>query len=209
SAGATGNRAEYLKIGPVGQPLPGVSVKIAEDGEIFLAGPTIFSGYWRNDAATAEVLADGWLRTGDMGELDDDGFLRVTGRKKELIVTAGGKNVAPAVLEDRIRAHPLVSQVLVVGDNRPYVASPITWDEESLENWKAKYPRLQDATMAEPTEAPELRAELQGAVDEANKAVSRAEAVRRFRVLPIEFTEQGGHLTPSLKVRRNVIMKDF
>jgi long-chain acyl-CoA synthetase len=209
SAAATVNRPDHIKLGSVGQPLPGVSVKIADDGEIFLAGPTIFHGYWRNDEATAEVMADGWLRTGDIGELDDDGFLRVTGRKKELIVTAGGKNVAPAVLEDRIRAHPLVSQVLVVGDARPYVASLITLDEESVEIWKAKIPRLQGLTMAEIAESPELRAELQGAVDEGNKAVSRAEAVRRFRVLPGDFTEQGGHLTPSLKVRRNVIMKDF
>jgi long-chain acyl-CoA synthetase len=209
SAAATVNRPDHIKIGTVGQPLPGVSVQIADDGEIFLAGPTIFGGYWQNDAATAEVMADGWLRTGDMGELDDDGFLRVTGRKKELIVTAGGKNVAPAVLEDRIRAHPLVSQVLVVGDGRPYVASLITLDEESAEIWKAKFPHLQGATMAELAKAPELLAELQGAVDDANKAVSRAEAVRRFRVLPVDFTEQSGHLTPSLKVRRNVIMKDF
>jgi long-chain acyl-CoA synthetase len=209
SAAATVNRPDHIKIGTVGQPLPGVSVQIADDGEIFLAGPTIFGGYWQNDAATAEVMADGWLRTGDMGELDDDGFLRVTGRKKELIVTAGGKNVAPAVLEDRIRAHPLVSQVLVVGDGRPYVASLITLDEESAEIWKAKFPHRQGATMAELAKAPELLAELQGAVDDANKAVSRAEAVRRFRVLPVDFTEQSGHLTPSLKVRRNVIMKDF
>ena len=209
SAAATVNRPDHIKIGTVGQPLPGVSVKIADDGEILLAGPTIFGGYWSNEAATAEVMTDGWLLTGDMGELDDDGFLRVTGRKKELIVTAGGKNVAPAVLEDRIRAHPLVSQVLVVGDSRPYVAALITPDEESVEIWKAKFPRLRDATTAELIEAPELLAELQGTVDEANKAVSRAEAVRRFRVLPGDFTEQGGHLTPSLKVRRNVIMKDF
>jgi len=209
SAAAMVNRPDHIKIGTVGQPVPGVSVRIADDGEIFLAGPNIFGGYWRNEAATAEVMADGWLRTGDMGELDDDGFLRVTGRKKELIVTAGGKNVAPAVLEDRIRAHPLVSQVLVVGDARPYVACLITLDEESVEIWKAKYPHLQDATMAELIKAPELLAELQGAVDEANKAVSRAEAVRRFRVLPGDFSEQGGHLTPSLKVRRNAIMKDF
>ena len=208
-AAATVNRPDHMKIGTVGQPLPGVSVKIADDGEIFLGGPTIFAGYWRNEAATAEVMADGWLRTGDIGEVDEDGFLRVTGRKKELIVTAGGKNVAPAVLEDRIRAHPLVSQVLVVGDGRPYVACLITLDEESVEIWKAKFPQYQSATMADLTEAPELRAELQGAVDDANKAVSRAEAVRRFRVLPGDFTEQSGHLTPSLKVRRNVIMKDF
>jgi long-chain acyl-CoA synthetase len=209
SAAATVNQPDHIKIGTVGLPVPAASVRIADDGEIFLAGPNIFGGYWQNEAATAEVMADGWLRTGDIGELDEDGFLRVTGRKKELIVTAGGKNVAPAVLEDRIRAHPLVSQVLVVGDGRPYVASLITLDEESVEIWKAKFPHLQGATTAELTEAPELLAELQGAVDEANKAVSRAEAVRRFRVLPGDFTEQSGHLTPSLKVRRNVILKDF
>jgi len=209
SAAATVNRPDHIKIGTVGQPIPAVGVKIADDGEIFLAGPNIFGGYWQNEAATAEVMAGGWLRTGDIGELDDDGFLRVTGRKKELIVTAGGKNVAPAVLEDRIRAHPLVSQVMVVGDARPYVACLITLDDEAVQIWKAKFPRLQEATMAELIEAPELQAELQGAVDDANKAVSRAEAVRRFRVLPGDFTEQDGYLTPSLKVRRNVIMKDF
>jgi len=209
SAAATVNRPERIKIGTVGQPLPGVTVRIADDGEIFLGGPTIFGGYWHNDAATAEVLAGGWLRTGDMGELDDDGYLRVTGRKKELIVTAGGKNVAPAVLEDRIRAHPLVSQCLVVGDARPYVACLITLDEESVDVWKARFPHLKDTAVAGLTEAPELVAELQAAVDDANKAVSRAEAVRRFRVLAVDFTEQDGYLTPSLKVRRNVIMKDF
>ena len=209
SAAATVNRPDGIKIGTVGQPLPGVSVRIAGDGEIFLSGPGIFGGYWHNDAATAEVMAGNWLRTGDMGELDDEGYLRVTGRKKELIVTAGGKNVAPAVLEDRIRAHPLVSQALVVGDGRPYVASLITLDDESVTTWKARFPHLRDASIAELAEAPELLAEIQAAVDEANKAVSRAEGVRRFGVLPSDFTEQGGHLTPSLKVRRNVIMKDF
>ena len=208
SAAATVNRPERIKIGTVGQPLPGVSVRIADDGEIFLGGPTIFGGYWQNDAATAEVLADGWLRTGDMGELDNDGYLRVTGRKKELIVTAGGKNVAPAVLEDRIRAHPLVSQCLVVGDGRPYVACLITLDEESVDIWKAKFPQLKDKAVADLTEAPELHTELQAAVDEANKAVSRAEGIRRFRVLPGDFTEHNGYLTPSLKVRRNLIVKD-
>jgi len=209
SAAATVNRPDRIKIGTVGQPLPGASVRIADDGEIFLGGPNIFGGYWRNDTATAEVLEDGWLRTGDMGELDGDGYLRVTGRKKELIVTAGGKNVAPAVLEDRIRAHPLVSQTLVVGDGRPYVAALITLDEESVDIWKAKFPDLKDKAVADLTEAPELLAELQSAVDDADKAVSRAEAVRRFRVLPGDFTERNGYLTPSLKVRRNVIVKDY
>jgi long-chain acyl-CoA synthetase len=209
SAAATVNQPDRIKIGTVGQPLPGVAVRIADDGEIFLSGPTIFGGYWRNDAATAEVMADGWLRTGDMGELDADGYLRVTGRKKELIVTAGGKNVAPAVLEDRIRAHPLVSQCLVVGDARPYVACLVTLDEEAVDIWKARYPHLANANMAGVAGSPEMQAEIQAAVDEANKAVSRAEAVRRFRILPSDFTEHGGHVTPSLKLRRNVIMKDF
>jgi long-chain acyl-CoA synthetase len=209
SAAATVNPPDRIKIGTVGQPLPGVSVRIADDGEIFLGGPTIFGGYWHNDAATAEVLDGGWLRTGDMGELDEDGYLRVTGRKKELIVTAGGKNVAPAVLEDQIRAHPLVSQCLVVGDGRPYVACLITLDEEAAGLWKARFGHLKDKDVAGLTEAPELLAELQAAVDAANKAVSRAESIRRFRVLPGDFTEQDGYLTPSLKVRRNVIVKDF
>jgi long-chain acyl-CoA synthetase len=209
SAAATVNRPDRLRIGTVGQPLPGTSVRIADDGEILLAGPNIFAGYWHNDAATAEVLADGWLRTGDMGDLDGDGFLRVTGRKKELIVTAGGKNVAPAVLEDRIRAHPLVSQVLVVGDARPYVACLITLDAEAVDTWASRHPQLGGAGFAGLATAPELLADIQAAVDEGNKAVSRAESVRRFRILSGDFTEQNGYLTPSLKLRRNVIMKDF
>src|SRR5215469_5774501 len=209
SAAATVNRPERIKIGTVGQPLPSVSVRIDDDGEILLSGPTIFGGYWNNAAATADVMADGWLRTGDMGELDEDGYLRVTGRKKELIVTAGGKNVAPAVLEDRIRANPLVSQCMVVGDNRPYVACLVTLDEEAVSVWLARRSRPATTTMAELANDPEMIAEIQAAVDEANKAVSRAESIRRFRILPGDFTEQTGHLTPSLKVRRNVVMKDF
>jgi long-chain acyl-CoA synthetase len=209
SAAATVNRPERLKIGTVGQPLPGVSVKIADDGEIWLSGPTIFAGYWRNETATSETMSGGWLCTGDMGELDDEGYLRVTGRKKELIVTAGGKNVAPAVLEDRIRAHPLVSQCMVVGDQRPYVAALITMDEEALAGWKARHGRPAEATVAGLRDDPELVAEIQAAVDEANKAVSRAESIRRFRLLAADFTEQAGYLTPSLKIRRNVITKDY
>jgi long-chain acyl-CoA synthetase len=209
SAAATVNQPEQIKIGTVGQPLPGVSVRIAGDGEILLAGPNIFAGYWRNDAATAEVMEGDWLRTGDMGELDEDGYLRVTGRKKELIVTAGGKNVAPAVLEDRIRANPLVSQCMVVGDGRPYVACLITLDEEAVSVWLARHSRPAGTTMAELAEDPQMLAEIQQAVDQANRAVSRAESIRRFRILPADFTEQTGHLTPSLKVRRNVVMKDF
>jgi long-chain acyl-CoA synthetase len=209
SAAATVNRPECVKIGTVGQPLPGVGVRIAEDGEIFLSGPTIFGGYWRNDTATAEVLAGGWLQTGDIGELDEDGYLRITGRKKELIVTAGGKNVAPAVLEDRVRANPLVSQCLVVGDNRPYIACLITLDEEAVGVWLARHRRPADTPIAKLRDDPELVADIQVAVDEANQAVSRAESIRRFRILAVDFTEQTGHLTPSLKIRRNVVLKDF
>ncbi len=209
SAAATVNRPERVKIGTVGQPLPGVSIRIADDGEILLAGPNIFGGYWHNNAGTAEVLMDGWLRTGDMGELDEDGYLRVTGRKKELIVTAGGKNVAPAVLEDRVRVNLLVSQCMVVGDGRPYIACLITLDEEAVGVWLTRHKRPAGITIAQLAEDPEMIGDIQVAVDEANQAVSRAESIRRFRILPVDFTEQNGYLTPSLKVRRSVVMKDF
>jgi long-chain acyl-CoA synthetase len=210
SAAATVNRPSRNKIGTVGLPLPGVAIKIADDGEILLRGPNVTPGYWRNEAATAEALdPEGWLLSGDLGSLDDEGFLRVTGRKKELIVTAGGKNVAPAVLEDRLRAHPLISQCIVVGDGRPYVACLITLDEEALDFWKKQHGRPADATSAQLSDDPELIAEIQLAVDDANKAVSRAESIRRFRILGTDFTEDNGYLTPSLKVRRHMVTKDF
>jgi long-chain acyl-CoA synthetase len=209
SAAATVNLPHRNKIGTVGLPLPGVTVGIADDGEILIKGPNVFAGYLHNDAATAETFRDGWLLTGDMGELDDEGYLRVTGRKKELIVTAGGKNVAPAVLEDRLRAHPLISQCMVVGDGKPFIACLITLDEEALDAWKARRPRLANASTADLIGDSELTAEIQGAVDEANKAVSRAESIRQFRVLPVDFTEESGYLTPSLKLKRAVVAKDF
>jgi long-chain acyl-CoA synthetase len=207
SAAAVVNRPSRNKIGTVGLPLPGVAIKIADDGEILLQGPNVFAGYWHNDAATAEVLdGEGWLRTGDIGSLDDEGFLRITGRKKELIVTAGGKNVAPAVLEDRLRASPLVSQCVVVGDGRPYIACLITLDDEGVAFWRKQHGLAADADV---TGNPELNADIQAAVDDANKAVSRAESIRRFRILAVDFTEDNGYLTPSLKVRRNLVIKDF
>jgi long-chain acyl-CoA synthetase len=210
TAASTVNRPSRNKIGTVGQPLPGVSVRIADDGEILLSGHNRFVGYWRNDGATSEALTpDGWLRTGDIGDLDDEGYLRVTGRKKELIVTAGGKNVSPAVLEDRIRAHPLVSQCLVVGDGRPYVACLITLDPEAVRTWLARRNRPADTSLASLADDPDLIAELQTAVDDANKAVSRAESIKRFHVLATDFTEEAGYLTPSLKLRRSVVTKDF
>ena len=210
SAAATVNRPTRNKVGTVGQPLPGVSVKIANDSEILMRGNIITVGYWQNEAATAEAIdAEGWLHTGDLGSLDDQGFLRVTGRKKEIIVTAGGKNVAPAVLEDRLRAHPLISQCMVVGDGRPFIACLITLDPEALEHWKKQHGKPASATAAELADDPELIAEIQAAVDDANKAVSRAESIRKFRILPADFTTDNGYITPSLKVKRAVVAKDF
>ena len=210
AAAVSVNKPARSKIGTVGQPLPGVTVRIADDGEILISGPNVFPGYWRNDAATAAVFdSGGWLHTGDIGTLDDEGFLRVTGRKKEIIVTAGGKNVAPAALEDRIRAHLLIGECMVVGDGRPYIGCLVTLDPEGLEFWKKKHGRAADAALEDLAADPELIADIQLAVDDANKAVSRAESVRRFAVLRTVFTESSGHLTPSLKVRRNVVAKDF
>ncbi|HET9897122.1 MAG TPA: AMP-dependent synthetase/ligase [Streptosporangiaceae bacterium] len=210
SAAAFVNRPSRNKIGTVGQPLPGVSVRIADDGEILVAGPIVFRGYWRNAEATAETIdADGWLHTGDIGSLDEAGFLSVTGRKKELIVTAGGKNVAPAVLEDCLRSHPLISQTMVVGDNRPFIACLVTLDPDAMEHWKAQHGKPADTPLAELADDPDLIAEIQAAVDEANKAVSRAESIRKFKILASDFTEANGHLTPSLKVKRSVVAKDY
>jgi long-chain acyl-CoA synthetase len=210
SAAATVNKPSRNKIGTVGQPLPGVSARIADDGEVLVRGKSVFPGYWDNEAATKDAFtADGWYATGDIGELDDEGFLTITGRKKEIIVTAGGKNVAPAVLEDRLRAHPLISQCMVVGDGRPFIACLITLDAEALEYWKQQHGKPAAATVAELADDPDLLAELQAAVDEANKAVSRAESIRKFRVLPVDFTTDNDYITPSLKVKRAVIAKDF
>ncbi|MFJ4904852.1 AMP-dependent synthetase/ligase [Streptomyces sp. NPDC093249] len=203
------NPWDRQKIGTVGQPLPGSVVRIADDGEVLLHGEHIFSGYWNNEAATAEALADGWFHTGDIGTLDEDGYLAITGRKKEILVTAGGKNVAPAVIEDRIRAHALVAECMVVGDGRPFVGALITIDEEFLGRWAAEHGKPAGSTAASLREDAELVAEVQRAVDDGNAAVSKAESVRRFRILPAQFTEEAGHITPSLKLKRNVVAKDF
>ncbi|MBA0050290.1 long-chain fatty acid--CoA ligase [Streptomyces sp. AJS327] len=202
------NPYDRQKIGTVGQPLPGSVVRIADDGEVLLHGEHLFTGYWNNEAATAEALSDGWFHTGDLGTLDADGFLSITGRKKEILVTASGKNVAPAVIEDRIRAHALVAECMVVGDGRPFVAALLTLDEEFLPRWAEEHGKS-GLSPAELREDPELLAALQGAVDEGNAAVSRAESVRKFRVLKSQFTEESGHVTPSLKLKRNVVAKDF
>jgi long-chain acyl-CoA synthetase len=210
SAAATLNRPDRNKIGTVGQPLPGVGIKIAEDGEILISGALIFPGYWRNEAATKETFADaGWFRSGDVGELDEEGFLTITGRKKELLVTAGGKNVAPAVLEDRLRSHALISQTIVVGDGRPYIAALVTVDAEALEPWKERHGKPADATIASLRDDPELVGAIQTAVDEANQAVSRAESIRRFRILQVDFTQESGQLSVKMGIRRSVLYKDF
>jgi long-chain acyl-CoA synthetase len=210
TAAGTVNRPDRNKIGTVGQPLPGVAVKIAEDGEILMSGANVFRGYWQNEAATKETFtADGWFRTGDIGELDDEGFLRITGRKKEILVTAGGKNVAPAVLEDRLRSHALISQTMVVGDGRPFIAALITLDPDALGPWKERHGKPADATVATLREDPDLIAAVQEAVDDANKAVSRAESIRKFRILEEDFTQEAGQLTVKLGIRRSVLTKDF
>jgi long-chain acyl-CoA synthetase len=209
SAASTVNRPKALRIGTVGQPMPGARVKIAEDGEILLGGGQIFVGYWNNPTATAEVLEpDGWFHSGDIGEIDDDGFVRITGRKKELIVTAAGKNVAPAVLEDRLRANWLVSQCMVVGDAKPFIAALVTIDPESFPAWVAQNSKG-DVTVADMVNDPDLNAVIQGAIDEANKAVSHAEAIKKFAILPVDWTEEGGQMTPSLKLKRSVVMQEF
>jgi long-chain acyl-CoA synthetase len=207
TAAGTVNTPSQLKIGTVGRPSPGVTVRIADDGEILMSGEHIYGGYWHNEAATAEAMAGGWFHSGDIGEIDDAGFVRITGRKKELIVTAGGKNVAPAVLEDRLRAHPLVSQCMVVGDQKPFIACLVTLDAEAVAPWAKARGKSDD--VASLVDDPDLLAEIQGAVDEANKAVSKAEAIRKFRVLPVDWTEEGGQLTPSLKLKRAVVMQEF
>ncbi|MEI6763358.1 MAG: AMP-dependent synthetase/ligase [Actinomycetes bacterium] len=209
TAGATLNLSQAQKVGSVGKPLPSTTVRIAEDGEILMKGPIIMRGYWQNDAANAEVFTeDGFFRSGDLGALDEDGFLTITGRKKELIVTAGGKNVAPAVLEDRVRAHPLVSQCLVVGDNKPFIAALVTLDADAIKGWSAAN-KKSGTSIADLAKDPALIAVIQTAIDDANKAVSRAESIRKFTILPMDFTIADGQLTAKLSVKRHVVASQF
>jgi long-chain acyl-CoA synthetase len=204
----TVNLPEALKVGTVGRPLPGTTARVADDGELLFRGGQVFAGYWGNEEATAEVLeSDGWFHTGDVGEVDDEGFVRITGRKREILVTAGGKNVAPAVLEDRIRAHALISQCMVVGDGRPFIAALVTIDPEAFPAW-AEANDKSGKKIAGLTNDPDLRAAVGVAIDDANNAVSKAELIHKFAILPGDWTEEGGQLTPSLKLKRNVVMRE-
>ncbi|MCF2707134.1 long-chain fatty acid--CoA ligase [Arcanobacterium haemolyticum] len=206
---STANRPRAFVMGSVGQPIPGTSVKINDDGEILLAGPHIMRGYHNNPEATAEVIdAQGWFHTGDVGTLDKHGFLTITGRKKDLIVTAGGKNVAPAVLEDRLSGHPLISQVVVVGDKKPFVGALITLDAQMLPGWLTSH-GLPDMDPTEARSNPDVLASLQRAIDRTNQQVSRAESIRKFVVLNGEFSQDNGLLTPSLKVKRSAVMSKY
>lgn len=210
TAPATVNLATKSKIGTVGPALPGVGLRLADDGEIEVRGINVFKEYWNNPEATAEAFSDGgWFHTGDIGSFDADGFLTITGRKKEIIVTAGGKNVAPAALEDPIRANPIVGQVVVVGDQRPFISALVTLDPEMLPTWLANNGLDEKMTLAEASTNAQVRAEVQRAVDAANERVSRAESIRKFTILDSEWTEASGHLTPKLSIKRNIIMNDF
>ncbi|MDQ1663325.1 MAG: long-chain acyl-CoA synthetase, partial [Blastococcus sp.] len=210
TAAASVNHDQALKIGTVGRPLPGVDARIADDGELLLRGGIVMRGYWKNDKATEENIdGEGFFHTGDLGEIDDDGYLKITGRKKEILVTAGGKNVAPGVLEDGLRSHALVSQCIVVGDGRPFIAALITLDTDALPGWLDSKGKPKDMSPEDLQDDDDLNAEIDKAVKDANKAVSHAESIKKFRILGSDFTEENGMLTPSLKLKRSVVMKEY
>jgi long-chain acyl-CoA synthetase len=210
TAPSTENLVTKFKIGTCGPALPGVSVRTAEDGEVQIKGINVFDGYWKNEAATKEAFTkDGWFRTGDIGELDEEGYLSVTGRKKEIIITAGGKNVAPNYLEDPIRSNPIVSQVVVVGDQRPFIGALITLDPDMIDTWLANNGVGEKLTLDQARIHPAVLAEVQRAIDGANTRVSRAESVRKFTILSVDFTEKSGHLTPKMSIKRADILRDF
>jgi long-chain acyl-CoA synthetase len=203
------NTPSLIKIGSVGKPLPGNAVRIAEDGEILAKGVCVMRGYYKREDLTGETFDGDWFRTGDVGRLDEDGFVWITGRKKEIIVTAGGKNVIPALLEDQIRADALVSQVLVVGDNRPFIGALVTLDQEALPGWLQRHGLPATTSLEEAAGNPVVKAAVQDLITAANTSVSQAEAIKSFRIVPADFTEASGHLTPSMKVKRAQVMKDF
>jgi long-chain acyl-CoA synthetase len=210
TAAAAVNRPDAVKIGTVGPPLAGTTVRVADDGELLVRGQHVFDRYWADPEATSAARdAEGFLHTGDIGDIDEAGFVSITGRKKEILITAGGKNVSPAQLEDRLRGHPLIAQAMVLGDRRPYIAALITIDEDALATWKTKVGKDPALTLVQLRDDPDLLAEIGAAVDDANRVVSRAESIRSFRILDRDFTEAGGELTPTLKLKRSVVLKEF
>ena len=209
SAAITVNRIDDVKVGSVGKLLPGNSMRLSDDDELLVKGGVVFNGYWHNEEETKAVFSDGWFHTGDLGAIDDDGFLTIVGRKKEIIVTAGGKNVAPAILEDRLRAHPLISQAMAVGDAQAVHRRADHHRPEAFPGWKQRNGKDANATVGDLATDPDLMAEIELAVKEANQAVSKAEAIRKFRILPVDFTEDTGELTPTLKVKRKVVAEKF
>jgi len=209
TAPVTVNRPGKTRVGTVGLPAPGCGIRIADDGEILAQGVCVFKGYLNLPDKTAEEFEDGWFRTGDLGHLDNDGYLTITGRKKEILVTASGKNVAPAQLEDQIRADGLVSQVIVIGDNQKFVAAIVTLDEETAPSWLKQRQLDENMSMSEMATHPAVREHIQGLIDKANESVSRAESIREFRIADRDFTIEAGQMTPSLKIRREAILRDF
>jgi len=209
SAPAMIGRPNDAKINKVGRVLPGCAVKIADDGEILLKGSNVLRGYWKNPEATAAAIQDGWFRTGDIGQLDDEGFISITGRKKELIVTSGGKNVAPTALEDPLRASPIIGQAVVIGDQRQFVSALISLDPEMLPAWLGNNGQKPDLTLSQAAKNPVVLAELQRKIDEVNSTVSNAEGIKKFAVIESELSEESGHLTPSLKIKREIVARDF
>ncbi|MGF6883345.1 long-chain acyl-CoA synthetase [Nocardia sp. GAS34] len=208
TAAITVNTPAHIRVGSVGHPLPGHGAKIADDGELLVRGPVVFSGYWGNDAATEDAFVDGWFKTGDLGAIDDNGFVAITGRKKEILVTAGGKNVSPAMLEDSLRANPLISQVMVVGDGKPFIGALITLDQDALPGWKERHNLPADTPLEKLIENPDLVADVEAAVAETNKLVSHAEAIKKIRILSVDWTEESGELTPKMSLKRAVVMKN-
>jgi long-chain acyl-CoA synthetase len=203
STAATISTPDDFKIGTIGKPFPGCEVRIAEDGEILVKGPNVFQGYHKNEEATRETIVDGWLHTGDIGEIDSDGFIKITGRKKDIIITAGGKNITPANLEADIKQHPLVSQAVVVGDRRPYLVALVTLDPEDAVAYAKEHDLPEDP--AELAKNPEIKASIEAHVDEINKNYARVEQVKKIAILSQDLSQESGELTPTLKVKRTVV----
>jgi long-chain acyl-CoA synthetase len=207
STAATISTPDEFKIGTIGKPFPGCEVRIADDGEILVKGPNVFQGYYKNEEATRETIVDGWLHTGDIGEVDEDGFLKITGRKKDIIITAGGKNITPANLEAEIKQHPLVSQCVVVGDRRPYLVALVTLDPEEAANYAKEHGLAPDPEQL--ARNPEVRRTIEEHVAEINEKFARVEQVKKIEVLPRDLSQEGGELTPTMKVKRAVVAQKY